>query len=91
MCDFEKSVQWKRKPIKTSIHASKFRGVTWYDKGKSWRSRIGFKGKKKILGYFKNEIEAAIAYNKAAIEYHGTNAILNEVKPMTDNRKDEMQ
>ncbi len=43
-------------------NSSKYRGVTWNKNSNKWRSQISI-GKKRIgLGYFENEIDAAIAY-----------------------------
>jgi hypothetical protein len=40
-------------------------------------ARIGFEKKEIHLGYFRSEIEAAKAYDRAAIKYHGEFASLN--------------
>jgi hypothetical protein len=42
-----------------------------------WRVRISANGKTRYLGCFKDEIDAAKAYDRAAKEYHGQFASLN--------------
>ena len=59
--------------------SSRFKGVRWYKRDNNWMVRIGIDGKRIFLGYFDNEIEAAIAYNKAARERFGEFARLNVV------------
>jgi hypothetical protein len=44
---------------------SKYPGVGWYGKYKKWRARVVVNGKSKFLGYFTNEEEASLAYQKA--------------------------
>jgi len=56
---------------------SNFKGVSWFKRDKCWRSWIN-KNKKQIhLGYFKDEISAALAYDEAARKYHGEFARTN--------------
>ncbi len=56
---------------------SKFKGVYWNKLNKKWCAQIKFDGKKKHLGYFTDEVEAAKEYNKAALKYFGEFAYLN--------------
>lgn len=58
---------------------SKFKGVHWRKDRKKWRVYIGFEGNRRYLGMFMDEIEAAEAYNKAALEHFGEFACLNPV------------
>ena len=48
---------------------SKYRGVYFQKQGNSWRADIRRKGVTKHLGYFKTEIEASDAYEKAKSLY----------------------
>ena len=43
---------------------SKYTGVSWNKLKSKWASRIYIKGKSKWIGYFKEEIEAHLAYQK---------------------------
>jgi hypothetical protein len=40
--------------------------VNWDKKYEKWKASIGVNGRKKILGYFDDELEAARCYNDAA-------------------------
>ena len=64
-------IQNKRNRFKRGVSSSKYKGVNWYKRDKKWCVRIKVNCKYIFLGYFKSEIEAAMAYNKASLEYHG--------------------
>ena len=60
--------------------SSKYKGVCWHAPSKKWRAYIKINGKQIHLGYFNTEIEAARAYNKAALELFGEFANLNIIE-----------
>lgn len=63
----------------TQKHSSKFKGVTWYRWLSKWVCHIRVNKQLIHLGYFKSEIDAGIAYNKAAVKYFGEFARVNEI------------
>jgi hypothetical protein len=56
-------------------------GVSWREGSKKWRAQIDTsadgKRKRKDLGLYLNEVDAALAYDQAAREYHKDKAKLN--------------
>lgn len=54
------------------------------NKRNPWTANITMRGKNIYLGVFPTEIEAAEAYNKAALEYYGPNAKLNIIEYPTE-------
>lgn len=58
---------------------SAFLGVSYCKNINKWRADICKNGKKKSLGTYSKESEAAIAYNNAAMIVHGVFANLNKV------------
>ena len=58
-------------------NTSGFKGVSWFERDKKWRARIGAKCKQKTIGYFDTKEEAAKAYDLMAKKLHGSFARLN--------------
>ena len=65
---------------KSSKTSSKYKGVFWNKKMQKWRAQVRFEGKNYHLGYFTSEIEAALAYNTAALNFFKTFAKLNIIE-----------
>ena len=59
---------------------SKYRGVCYLKNKNKWECKIQSEYKKVWVGWFETEIEAAIAYNKAALIYHKEFANLNIIE-----------
>jgi len=66
-----------------SHKTSKYKGVHWNKRNKKWAAQIHCNNKKYYLCYFTDEIEAAKAYDKKAVELHGEFSCLNFPKTTT--------
>lgn len=60
-----------------NIKSSQYKGVYWYKSYEMWRAQIQVKGKTKAIGYFKDEVLAAKAYDTVARELFGEFLYLN--------------
>jgi len=58
-------------------YSSIYKGIYWFKRRKKWHARIEHNGKQVCLGYFTSEIEAARAYDAAAVQLFGDYAKLN--------------
>lgn len=66
---------FNRKP-KTN-GTSKYKGVCWHKSNRKWSARVSCNGRLYNLGYFDNQIDAAIAYDRKAEQIFGEFAYLN--------------
>ncbi len=57
--------------------SSPWKGVYWYPIKSKWHASVSIQGKRRSLGYFKDECDAATAYNFAAAEAFGQFSRLN--------------
>jgi len=68
-------------------NTSGYKGVSWNRNERKWIVQIGIYGKRIRVGEFADKKEAAKAYNKAAIEWFGEFACINNVENSQDGRK----
>jgi HNH endonuclease len=61
--------------------SSRFKGVHFWKLRGVWCAAITCNGRRRCLGNYQSETEAALAYDRAAIEYFGVFARLNFPKP----------
>lgn len=71
------------RPKQRGVCTSRFKGASWNKTAGKWQARIMIDGKVKSLGYYSDDLEAATAYDAAAIEYFGPYAGTNF--PVTPN------
>jgi hypothetical protein len=78
------------------LPSSQYKGVTlasrFCGKGSDWRLRAKYNWVavigKQLLGYFTDEIQAALAYDEAALELYGEFALLNFPEEVSTERQD---
>lgn len=58
---------------------SRYKGVCWDNQKKKWMAKIGTSGKTIFLGRFSSQEDAALAYNKAALDIQGDFARINDI------------
>lgn len=63
--------------------SSRFKGVSWNSRDHLWDARLHTEYRTINLGQFTSEIQAALAYNQAAIEHFGEFASLNTISEDT--------
>jgi hypothetical protein len=63
----------------SKLNKSGFNGVSWNSNNKKWVAQIACNNKKVHIGFFNDPIEAAKAFNEAAIKFHKEFANLNKI------------
>lgn len=63
------------------------KGVGWRESRQKWRARISVNENQICLGHFNNLLDAARAYNEAAIKYFGEYAWINDLTKLMTNDK----
>jgi AP2 domain len=61
--------------------SSRYKGVMWSPRHRKWSAVINVSRRRRYLGLYVDEEEAALAYNAAALEAWGEYAWLNPVEP----------
>ena len=67
--------------------SSKYKGVSWNKRRRKWQAQIKLNYRGIYLGYFKEEKDAALTYNLAALEYFGEFAHLNTINSPVDREQ----
>lgn len=73
------SEQKRNQRVRLGPKSSRFKGVGWHTQRLKWRAYIVVDGRQKSLGLYLSEEDAALAYNRAALEVFGEFAHLNAV------------
>lgn len=63
----------------TGPFSGRFKGVHFDKQTGRWRAQIKHNGRRFSLGRYGTEVEAALAYNSAALQLHGEFAYINDV------------
>lgn len=77
ICSQSQNMANARRP---SHNTSGYKGVHFHKKAKKYSASMQIHGKSKHLGLFLSAVEAAKAYNKAALSVWGDFAYINEVE-----------
>lgn len=60
-------------------NTSGYKGVDWHKRHGKWRTQVQVNGKSVHIGVYNSPVDAALAYDRAAIEYNGEFALTNKM------------
>lgn len=86
ICTRGENAKNREKPRRAS--SSKYKGVSLHRDSGRWMAFIGLNRRCRYIGSYKTDIDAAMAYDKAAIKIHGEFAKLN-FPALIDNQQKE--
>jgi hypothetical protein len=66
-CNFQEN----GRNVKKYRGTSKYKGVLWASRNNRWKTTLQAKGNLMFIGYFKNEVHAALAYDLWAKDMYG--------------------
>ena len=75
ICSQKQNLMNQSKPQRNTT--SFYKGVSWNRCAKKWHAQIRINKKSKHIGLYDNELEASIAYDRAALLYFGVYAYIN--------------
>ena len=73
------SLNAANQPKRGSPCYSKYKGVSFDKRRGKWTAGLSIEGTRVGLGYYKEELDAAKAYNQGAVKYFGDHAFLNVI------------
>lgn len=63
---------------RSASHKNQYKGIHWSPHHRKWRSYVGKDRRKIFVGIFADPHDAAVAYDKKAVELHGEFAVTNK-------------
>lgn len=79
-CNLRLCTNTENQHNRRAINALNIKGVAYVERRHKYQTQIQVAGKLKYLGLFVDRVEAALAYDRAALQYFGQFACLNNVQ-----------